>query len=307
MHAPSSRYHIWSSADVGVREALQRLRRLSFPDLGRLATTRQLREPLIAVIAADAAGAIGLALAERQADGGAELISLFVAPEHRRQGVGAALIHALRQAAAQLGCCELRLITRDSWPAMPVLMRLLARQGWETPQPHMLLARSTCALMATALLKHPPVIPPGFWIFPWTELEPAERVVLQTEAGMMAHVPAALRPLQYEAAIEGATSLGLRYGTELIGWIICQRAAPEVIQYSSLYVRPPFQQRGRGIPLLLEALRRQCLLGVPRAIFQVDASNTVMVRFVLRRMRPYLTDLTLSRLTRLPLVREPTG
>lgn len=76
---------------------------LTFPSLQQRWQTQPLKGELIGVSAALAGEMIGLAIAQLASDGGIELISLYVLPPYRRQGIGTALVGYLQQHEAILG------------------------------------------------------------------------------------------------------------------------------------------------------------------------------------------------------------
>jgi uncharacterized protein (TIGR03032 family) len=108
---------------------------LTFPRLAlgspRLA---QVSGELLAVSAAEHGAMVGLAVAERHADGSASLLSLMVQPHLCRQGIATRMLAHLQRFLAEQGVRELAV----SYPASPVLMTtfepLLKRLHWAPPK-----------------------------------------------------------------------------------------------------------------------------------------------------------------------------
>ncbi|MFQ5814436.1 MAG: GNAT family N-acetyltransferase [Anaerolineae bacterium] len=242
---------------------------------------------------------IGLTLGEIRPDGAsAEMLSLFVAREHRRRGVGTTLLAHLEKALTRMGCRYVDLVYRSDWPCVAAIERLLHRRGWASPQTRALIGKTDRERMAEALRLHQFRLPDGFAIFPWSEITPQERQEIQQRQETEQWYPPVLAPFQEEDRIEPLNSLGLRYQGRVVGWMITHRTAPDTIQYTSLFVQKEFQSLGRAIPLLMESIRRQVSSEVPYAIFMVDVENDPTVKLVYRRMRPYLISLTESRTSR---------
>ena len=103
---------------------LSELHRACFPDGWGVASMDEvLRSPgVYAILAADGERAAGLALGRRIADE-AELLTLGVAPEFRRQGLGAALVRAIASVVPRARALHLE-VAADNRGAM-TLYRLL--------------------------------------------------------------------------------------------------------------------------------------------------------------------------------------
>ena len=107
---------------------------LTFPSLAlgspRLA---QVSGELLAVSAVEHGAMVGLAVAERHADGRASLLSLMVQPHLCHQGIATRMLAHLQRFLAELGVRELAV----SYAASPVLMAtfepLLKRLNWSVP------------------------------------------------------------------------------------------------------------------------------------------------------------------------------
>lgn len=95
-----------------------------FPDgWGVAAMDEVLRSPgVYAILAADGARAAGLALGRRIADE-AELLTLGVAPEFRRQGLGAALVRAVASVVPLARALHLE-VAADNAPALTLYRTL---------------------------------------------------------------------------------------------------------------------------------------------------------------------------------------
>jgi hypothetical protein len=141
-------------------------------------------------------------------------------------------------------------------------------------------------------------LPDEFTIFPWAELTAQERQTIEQRQQVESWYPPVLTPFQEEDRLEPLNSLGLRYQGQVVGWMITHRVAPDTIQYTSLFIQQEFQQLGRTIALIAEAIKRQIAGGVPYGIFMIDVENKTMVKFFRRRLQPYMTSLTEARCSR---------
>jgi GNAT superfamily N-acetyltransferase len=242
---------------------------------------------------------IGLVLAEYSAvDKSAKILSLFTVPEYRNQGIGTNLLSSIEQLVVKHGCTEISLVYTTN-PSTPHLERILAQGKWSTPETRLLMAHSNCiradneALVEYVrdILRRTP-LPNGFTICPWD-------LVTATELTQIKHdedtwYPKALSPCTEIEKIEHSNSLGLRYHGEIVGWVITHRSTPDMIRYTSLFVRDDLQRVGKAIPpltLLFESFLLQAQHNqVANASFVVADNNNKMLRIVNRRIGSFLSS-----------------
>ena len=107
--------------------------------------------------------------------------------------------------------------------------------------------------------------------------------------------PEILSPWSDEEIIEPLNSLGLRYEDQVVGWMITHRVAENTIRYTKMFVRKDLQSLGRAISLLAKAIKLQLETREDsKAVFTVFADNTEMIRFVNKRLAPYLNSIRQS-------------
>jgi GNAT superfamily N-acetyltransferase len=248
---------------------------------------------LVAIGASVKEQPIGLVLAEIQDDRqSAKVLSIFVKAAYRRLGVGMALMRELEQQLWQRGCQKVEITYSNGKESTIALENLLDRLNWTTPQPRMLICKSTTEKIAAApwLYKH--TLPPELKIFPWLDLTPAQRLRIQQQQDRQPWYPKTLTPFNDEIHLEPLNSLALLYQDEVVGWTLNHRIAPNTIRYTRLFVREDLQKLGRAIALLAEAINRQVNSDIFSGIWTVAVDNRSMVNFVKRRLAPYLISLT---------------
>ncbi|GBF82035.1 TIGR03032 family protein [Aphanothece sacrum] len=214
---------------------------------------------------------VGLAIAERLNVETAKIISLFVLPDYRKQGIGTRLVAYLERELKTQGFQELVLSYSTSSSTPLALEGILQRLQWQPPQITLLLGKTTTENIAKVdwLNKFP--LPPSLEVFSWPE------------AGLS--LPASVE----KDRLEPLNSLGLRQGKEVVGWVLTHRVAPDTIRYTTWEVAKPFESRGRGISLLAEAIRRQINSDVPYLTGSVSHHYPRLLQFVGRHLMPYLT------------------
>ncbi len=261
---------------------------LLFPKLAHYKGKSALHEPLLGVLAGHGESPVGAVVAEARPGAAARVLSFFVARAHRNKGVGTALLARLEDALRRQGAPAVEAAYRTSWPGHGALERVLRKRGWDAPEARRVLIKVAARDIRTApwlaAADHP--LPPPYEVFPWAELGADERAALQQEQARAPFFPAELTPFQLEDRLEPLNSLGLRRDGQVVGWVVTHRLQPDLIQYTSLFVRDGVP-KGRIISLLAEAVRRQCTARVPGLLCMIDAENTAMLRFAARRLEPY--------------------
>jgi GNAT superfamily N-acetyltransferase len=212
--------------------------------------------PVIAV-GADISGPCGLVLA-RVSDGEGEVLSVLVRAEHRNKGIGTALVEAIEDRLRERGAA----IVHGTYPtgkeSTPAVERVLAKRGWDSPQPRMALfsiGPDVPPPIRTAPWFRPISLPEGFTLVNWTELSAAAKdtVARRVESG---EVPLFVNPLVEEGKLDPRFSLGLLLHGEIVGWVIVHRTAEKVIRITGLYADSRVVPPGLGRSLLGEMLYR---------------------------------------------------
>jgi GNAT superfamily N-acetyltransferase len=248
---------------------------------------------LVAIGASVKEQPIGLVLAEIQDDRQeAKVLSIFVKPAYRRLGVGTALMRELENQLWQSGCQKVEMVYTNGKESTIALERLLDKLNWITPQPRMLICKSTTEKITSASWLYKRTLPPELTIFPWIDLTPAQRCRIQQQQDRQPWYPKTLTPFNDERHLEPLNSLSLLYKDEVVGWTLNHRIAPNTIRYTSLFVREDLQKLGRAISLLAEAIKCQVNSDIFYGIWTVAVDNRPMVDFVKRRLAPYLISLT---------------
>ncbi|HHP7231639.1 MAG TPA: GNAT family N-acetyltransferase [Xenococcaceae cyanobacterium] len=221
----------------------------------------------------------------------AEIISFFVTPQYRHQGIGCQLFSHLEKALIKLKCPRIQLKYRVSELTEKALESIFKKQNWETPRIDFLITKTTIEALSQApwVYKYP--LPKKFTVFPWVELTNTEKAsILKRKA-----YPDTLNPFIEDPRLEPLNSLGLHYQGEVIGWTINHRIDSETIRYSVMFVEEKFQRMGRGFSLLTEAVKRQIDSGIPYATAAVASKNTSMLHCVERYHKPYAMFISESR------------
>jgi GNAT superfamily N-acetyltransferase len=249
---------------------------------------KPLNEPLSGVVALHDEKPIGLILCEPGNAESARIICWSVLPAFRNKGIGNSLLEYLEHTLLKRGKRNLILTFRSDLPAFKVIEKVLNRRCWSTPRIELKLYKVTAksfnepAWFSRVKLAH------GCTLFPWRELSGDDRAAIIEKQKKTGWYPRELTPFQEESKIEWSNSLGLRQHGEVVGWLITHRVAPDVIQYTSLFVSHAQRSLAGGLPLIVESIRRHRETQVSRAIFQVRSENKSFMEFVDRRLSQLL-------------------
>ena len=92
-------------------------------------------------------------------------------------------------------------------------------------------------------------------------------------------------PFTDDSRIDGPTAVGLRYKSQVIGWMVTHRISPQTIRFTSLFVSPDLRNKNLGVRVLASALARyaarwQATGEVPIAYFQTTVKNKWLRIFI---------------------------
>lgn len=229
----------------------------------------------------------------------AKILSLFVVPSHRYQGLGKTLLSRMETELIQLGCKEISLNYLENSNS-PALEKILTEQNWSKPKATAVICYATREKLEQATQPHlieyleklERRLPPGYTIFPWRDLTSNERQAIENEMKTNSLVQR-FNPFIGENKIEPLNSLGMRYQDEVIGWMITHRTAPDTICYTRLFVNPDFQPLSRSILMLVKSIIIPVYEApeATKATWRTEINNKPMINFINHRLAPYLDEI----------------
>jgi GNAT superfamily N-acetyltransferase len=273
---------------------------LTFPSLapGTSALDR-IQGELLGLSAMAAGVMVGFAIAERQADGGAQLISLKVDPLWRRRGIGTGLLQRLMVFLAREAIAPFSLRYNASPEISVCFEPILARLGWSQPRTDLLLLEGRSDQLAAIDWADRFAITSPYSLLPWEALTDEQRA--QTAALVS---PSELQPPADSQDLEPSISLALLHHNGPVGWLLAHRTGPGSVRYSSLFVAPGHRSRARGLALLSEGFRRQHAAAIATARSAIDGRHPAMLRLLQRHLGTHLIAIGRTRSSMAPLLQS---
>uniref|UniRef100_A0A0C1R732 N-acetyltransferase domain-containing protein n=1 Tax=Tolypothrix bouteillei VB521301 TaxID=1479485 RepID=A0A0C1R732_9CYAN len=255
---------------------------LSFPSIKKRWQSTRVRGHLAGVAAFLNAKMVGLIIVELLPNA-VEIISFFVIPECRYQGIGNQLLKHVEQALIKLKAPQIQVKYRVTELTTSALESILKKQEWQPPQTDFILFKSNRDNILQAPWLNQYSLPDKFTIFPWVELTEADKAsIIKRQA-----YPELLSPFSPDIRLEPLNSLGLRYQGEVVGWVINHRIDSDTVRYSIMFVEERFQKMGRAISLLIESINIQVNSNIFYGTLAVSSSNQPMLKWCDRYLKPY--------------------
>jgi GNAT superfamily N-acetyltransferase len=243
--------------------------------------------PLIAMGASLAGEPVGLGLA-RLTQGGthAEVLSLFVQPELRLKQIGTSLLRALEGALADKGVHVVTGTWTTGLPTTGALEHVVAKCGWAPSVARMLMFDAPLVDLQKAHWVQQASLSPGATLVPWHSLSGDDREALARWNQAEPWIPEDLEPWKHEEGCEPTTSLALFLDGRVVGWILTHALSPTTLRFSSGWVHPTMQRRGRLFALYAAAADRALAAGYDHCSWTVPMHHEAKVAFARRWMEP---------------------
>ena len=267
---------------------------LTYPSLAPGSTAwRKIKGELLGISASQNGNLVGLALAECRADRTARLVSIFISPPLRRQGIGTGLLVHLSTLLQKQGLTSISVHYQAPHHQPSPLDRILPRLGWSIPLQTFLLLKGEAEQLASINWLERFPLPEAYQLVPWRADFAANAEKLQVEDDL-------IRAIQ-SSQLEAQASTALIHHDTLVGWVLVDRTSANATRISSLFVEKGHRARGQGLSLLTTAFRKQHAAGIPIARAAVAPHSQAMLRLVNRHLGRHLKSITSARSSQLNL------
>lgn len=272
------------------RQSAQMFRHMTFAAYNATLDFEPSSPPPLVVGASAGGHPVGMALAKRRAgDVAAELLSVFVAPDWRGQGIAAGLLHRIEAECAREKVPALTAKYMGGLAASPVIEHILAKGGWSQPR-----KRTTVLTFPLDRVREQPGFeskartPRGFEILPWTRLAAAERVEIRVSNARQAWIEPDLVPFDHEADLDTDASVALRSGGAVLGWCIGHRTA-DTLRVSCAFMREDARRAGGMLALVREAIERAARAGCEKGMVTAPVWHEWLREFAQHWIAPLAT------------------
>jgi hypothetical protein len=210
-----------------------------------------------------------------------------VGQEHRSRGLATRLLGNLEQELGRRGFDSVEAVYMTGKPSVPALERVLSRSGWAPPEVRTVSVRFTPDEMARAPWFGRESLPEGFELLPWAELAPEALDEVKRSHTQVPWVPAGLEPWRHGPGCDPVSSFALRFGGQVVGWVINHRLAPDAVGFTCSFVRRDLGPPALLFTLFTESIGRLRAAGCRLCALTVPAAHRDSVELVRRHCVPY--------------------
>ena len=223
---------------------------------------------------------IALAIFIRRPESVIQMISFYVKPKFRKQGVGSALMQDVLKMCRASHNQLLRLNYKTFWKSNTSWEKLLNKNGWQvksTDNLYVRLENGQDLKQVHALMSFP--IPNECQISHFDN-QKLQQLIGWTKLINPEVIPKDVHPGKNLSTLNESCSLLLTIQDEIAGWIIGQQITEEQLQISSLFVFPKFRKHHDhlGLMLIAEAVKRNNHVGT--TFFGMRRDNKFMHSFL---------------------------
>ena len=242
---------------------------------------------------------VGLAIAECDKYFNAEIVSLMVTPERRKEGIGTKLVWNLSKLLAEENCKQICLRYQAQLHGNTTMKNLLKRLGWQIPRQELLLLKGESQQLARINWHKQFPLPEQYTITQWKQEYMAEAEYSQA--------PQELKDAIQSETAQIQTSLALLHNKQLAGWLITHRTSKNSLRYSSLFVENRHRQRGQALHPIARALSTQKQLEIPIARAGIAPESHAAIRLLKRHGLQHLAEIKQSMVSSLMLNKKQTS
>ncbi|NND31402.1 MAG: GNAT family N-acetyltransferase [Saprospiraceae bacterium] len=286
-------YQFQFSDKVGLNWVIEKMPAYLFPDLSK--KKDRINKPFLGVIATLEKSPVGLLLATYDDTGKqARLHSLVVHPDHRNKGVGTKLVATLEESVRKTGASKLDLYFRSHWKHRNFLEKILENATWNTPKEDLIIVRGLAKKVLKLFMHNRIQLPENYQFVPFLQLNEDDRTYIKRKKREENWYLDYLDPFVQEASIFPEGSIALKFDNVVIGWVISHLIAPNLNEFTALFVDAQHRPFKLAHLLMREAIMRQDKAAIPKFLITSKTDNYVMSRFLLRHAEETEVFLTKS-------------
>ncbi|MBI9100162.1 MAG: GNAT family N-acetyltransferase, partial [Spirochaetaceae bacterium] len=232
---------------------------------------------------------IGLMLCKLDNDNKtASILSANVDEGYRQKGVATNMLKSMVSTLKQRGFNKIQITYFQNNSNYPYFEKILKKSGWLNPVPRMVVCRIECAKLMKAPWITKYQLPPDYSLFLWSNITPSEKEEVLSLEEKKGWYPKNFNPFLSESIMAEKISLGLKFKDKIIGWMIVTYYSENTINYPKLYICEKYQDSGKAIVMLAEAIKLQYKHKITYGLFAFDIDNIKMRLFFEKRLKPYM-------------------
>ena len=170
-------------------------------------------------------------------------------------------------------------------PSIAAVERILQKRSWVPPTTRTLTVKFAPEEAARApWFQRVTLRQEQFEIFPWSEIQPGERDEIRQSHERSPWIAKGLEPWRHDHhGFDPISSLGLRYRSAVVGWVINHRIAPDCVRFTCSFMRADLSRRGCMLPLYRESILRLKNAGIRECTLVTPLDHAEMAEFLSRR------------------------
>ena len=274
-------YDFQYSNQIALPWVIKNMKPYLFPDLSKKKS--RFKKQLCGVIASENKQPVGLILSSfGKTKSEARIHSFVVHPDHRERGVGKRMLQELEENLSREGCRQLDGTYRDHWKSTAALKSILTHNGWTQPTKDLIIVRGKTKKVLRLFTNDRLTLPDSYQLIPFTEISLAQKDLILAKKKTSEWYPDILNPFTYSDTINSVTSLALIHENEVKGWVISHLIAPDLNEFTSLFIDPELRSYKLAHLMMRETIYRVFRDGVENFLITSKTDNYVMSRFLIR-------------------------
>ena len=215
-----------------------------------------------------------------------ELLSIFVSPRLRRNGIALELMQRTLAYCKKQNIQKISATYMSGQDSTQTLENIFKKTGWALPQTRMLVVRCSLDSIKSAPWLNRYELPKGYEVLPWAQVTSAEREALRVSNLEKPWIAPDLVPFDFEENYEPVTSVALRVNGAIVGWCL-NHVVDGILRFTCSFLRCDLQRLGRIVLLYSESVSRMPVGGLSVGMWTVPIKHAGMVNFARKHMQPY--------------------
>ncbi|NND05305.1 MAG: GNAT family N-acetyltransferase [Saprospiraceae bacterium] len=273
-------YNYQFSDKIGLPWVIKKMPQFLFPDLSK--KKDRIQKPFSGVLGSMDRSPIGLVLSTRDQEGtSARIHSLLVHPHYRNQQIAFNMLTLLEKELVKKGVTQIDGYFRSHWKSAEHITSLLKKMQWSAPKEALTIVRGLAVNALRVFSQDKSDLPDGYSFISYDRLQSNEKEWILAQEQEQWY-PSHLNPFQNPSTIYAPSSIFLKYENKIVGWVITHLVAPELNEFTSLFIDPSHRTFRIAHRLMHEGIDQQVRTGIKNFMITARTDNKIMSRYVQR-------------------------